>query len=134
MFQQHDTMKFRHNKNYCIEHLRQALIYCSDLIDCYFIVAAPDLIVIGYPVSADVGSLGVLTCSVSNNPSGTSVTYQWKRNGNLLATSETYQISSVNISDAGVYTCEANFSASGNSTLFNPGTSSVNVTLTVTSK
>lgn len=127
-------MIFRHNQNSCSEHLRQASIYCCDLIDCYFIVATPDLIVIGDPVSAEIGSPGVLTCIVSNNPNGTNVIYQWKRDGNLLATSETYQILSVSVSDAGVYTCEANFSASGNSTLINPGISSVNVTLTVTSK
>ena len=89
----------------------------------------------GNPVSADVGSPAFLTCSVSNNPNGTNVTYQWKRDGNLLATSAMYQVSSsVNIFDAGVYTCETKVSASVSSPYINPGTGSVNVTLTVTSK
>ena len=84
---------------------------------------------------ADVDRPGVLTCNVSNNPIGTNVTYQWKRDGNLLATSGTYQVSpSVDVFDAGVYTCEANVSASVSSPHVISGTGSVNVTLTVTSK
>ena len=89
----------------------------------------------GDPVSADVGNPGVLTCNVSNKPSGTTVTYQWKRDGMLVATSGTYEVSSsVNVSDAGVYTCEANVSASVSSPHVINGTGSVNTTLTVTSK
>ena len=100
-----------------------------------FFVAVPDPVVIGNPVSVDVGSPGLLTCSVSNNPSGTTVTYQWKRDGILLATSKTYQVSSsVDVSDAGVYTCEAIVSASESNPHVIPGTGSVNVTLTVISK
>ena len=90
---------------------------------------------IGYPIAADVGSPAVLTCSVSNNPSGTTATYRWKRDGNLLAASETYQVSSsVDVFDAGVFTCEANVSASESSPHVISGTGSVNVTLIVTSK
>ena len=102
--------------------------YCS-------FVTVSDLIVSGEPVFADVGSAGVLTCSVSNNPPGTNITYQWKRAGKLLATSKMYQISSsVGVSDAGVYTCETDVSDSGDSPYVNSGTGSVNVTFTVTSK
>ena len=72
--------------------------------------------VTGEPVSADVGSSGVLTCSVSNNQMRATVNYQWKRAGKLLATSETSKVSlSVSASDAGVYTCVANVSDSGGS-------------------
>ena len=93
------------------------------------------MVVIGEAVSADVGSPGVLTCSVSNNPTGTTVTYQWKRADQLLATSATYQVSSsVGVSDAGVYTCEADVSDYSGSPYVNSGTGSVNVTLTVTNK
>ena len=89
----------------------------------------------GKPVFADVGDPGVLTCSVFNNPSGTSINYEWKRDGKILAASPIYQVSSsVNFFEAGVYTCEAKVSASGGSPYVNPGTGSVNVTLTVTSK
>ena len=98
-------------------------------------VAVPDPVVTGNPDSADVGGPGVLTCSVPNNPNGSNVTYQWKRDGKVLATSGTYQVSSsVDISDAGVYTCEANVSSSVSSPYVINGTGSVNVTLTVTSK
>ena len=91
--------------------------------------------VTGNPYSAEVGRPGFLTCSVSNNPNGTIVTYQWKRDGNLLATSAMYRVSSsVKISDAGVYTCEANVSDSGGNPHVISGTGSVSVTLTVTSK
>ena len=91
--------------------------------------------VTGSPVNVEVDSPGVLACSVSNNPSGTIVTYKWKRDGNLLATSAMYQVSpSVNVFDAGVYTCEANVSASGGSPHVISGTGSVSVTLTVVSK
>ena len=89
----------------------------------------------GTNVSAAVGSPAVLTCSVSGNPTGTTVTYQWKRAGKLLATSATYQVSSsVGVSDAGVYTCEATVSVSGSNPHVISGSSSVDVTLTVISK
>ena len=71
---------------------------------------------------------------MTNNPSGTNVTHQWKRDGTLLATSAMYQISLVNVSDAGVYTCEAISTASGGSPHVIPGTGSVNISLTVTCK
>ena len=101
----------------------------------FFFVAVPDPEVIGNPVSADIGRSGVLACSVSNNPNGTNVTYQWQRNGHLLATSAVYNFSSsVNVFDAGVYTCEANVSASVSSPYVNSGTGLVDVILSVTSK
>ena len=104
-------------------------------ISATLLYIVPDPVVTGSSVSADVGSPGVLACSVSNNPSGTNVTYQWKRDGNLLATSTMYQVSSsVNVFDAGVYTCKADVSASGGSPHAISGTGSVNVTFTVTSK
>ena len=86
-------------------------------------------------VSAAVGSLAILTCSVSDNPTGTTITYQWKRNGMTVATSSTYQVSSsVGVSDAGVYTCEVTVSDSSGSSHVISGSGSVNATLTVTSK
>ena len=89
----------------------------------------------GSDVSAAVSSPAVLTCSVSDNSTGTNVTYKWMRAGTSLATSAMYQISSsVGVSDAGVYTCEVIVSVSGSSPHVISGTGSVNVTLTVTSK
>ena len=86
-------------------------------------------------VSAAVGSTAVLTCSVSDNPTGTTITYQWKRNGVTVATSSTYQVSSsVGVSDAGVYTCEVTVSDSSSSSHVISGGDSVNVTLTIFSK
>ena len=91
--------------------------------------------VTGSSVFAEVGSPGVLTCSVSNNPNGTIVTYQWKKDGILLAISAMYAVSSsLNFSNAGVYTCEVNVSATENSPHVISGMGSVNVTLTVISK
>ena len=102
------------------------------IIRSFFFVVVPDPIVTDNPVSADVGSPAVLTCNVSNNPSG--INYKWKRDGKILVSSETYHISSVNVSHAGVYTCEAKVSPSVSNPYVNPESGSVNVTLTVTSK
>ena len=101
---------------------------------CLHTVPEPNIT--GGDVSVIVGSLAVLTCNVSNNPSGTTITYQWKRelDGNVLATSAIYQVStSVDVSDAGVYICEATISDSAKNPHVISGTSSVNVILTVTS-
>ena len=88
----------------------------------------------GSDVSAAIGSPAVLTCNVSGNPTGTTVTYQWKRADMTVATSAIYEVSSsVGVSDAGVYTCEVTVSDTTNSPHVNFGTSSVVVTLTVTS-
>ena len=95
----------------------------------------PDPNITGSDVSAIVGSPAVLTCNVSNNPSETIVTYQWKRAGILVATSAMYQVSSsVGASDAGVYICEVTVSESANNPHVISKTGSVNVTLTVISK
>ena len=101
-----------------------------------FFVTVPAPKVTGSDVSVIVGSLAVLTCNVSNNPNGTTVTYQWKMDDMLLeTTSAMYQVSSsVNISNAGVYTCEATISDSANNPHVISITGSVNVTLTVISK
>ena len=117
--------------------LKQKVYYCSDFNDFCFVATVPDLKVTGSDVSVIVGSLAVLVCSVSNNPSGTTITYmyQWKRDGMLIATSAIYQVSSsVDVSDAGVYICEVTVSDSANDPYVVSGTGSVSVTLTVTSK
>ena len=87
---------------------------------------------------ADVGDAPTLACSVSATPAGTITTYQWKRPDMTEisgATSATYQVSSsVGVSDAGVYTCEATVSVSGSSPHIISGISSVDIILTVISK
>ena len=89
----------------------------------------------GIDVSAVVGSPANMTCIVSGNLPGIIITYQWKRAGKIVATSAMYQVSSsVGVSDAGVYTCEVTVIDSENSLHVITGTSSVDVTLTVTSK
>ena len=89
----------------------------------------------GSNVSVAVSSPAVLTCSVSGNPNGTIITYQWKRAGQLLTTSAMYQVSSsVGVSDAGVYTCKVTVSDTVKSSHVISGSSSVDFTLTVTSK
>ena len=103
---------------------------------CLF-VAVPDPVVTGSDVSAAVGSPAVLTCNVSGNPAGTTITYQWKRAGSTVpgATSAMYQVSSsVGVSDAGVYTCEATVSDTGNNPHVISGSDLVDVTLYVASK
>ena len=110
-------------------------IYCTDFIGSCFFTTVPNPNVTGSDVSATVGSLAVLTCNVSNNPIGTNVTYQWKREGMLVGTSAMYQVSSsVGVSDAGVYVCEVTVSDSANNPHVIPGTGSVSVVLTVTGK
>ena len=92
----------------------------------------------GSDVSAVIGSPANLTCSVSSNPNGTTVTYQWKRDGMSTisqANSSGYQVSSsVTLFDADVYTCEATVTDSDNSPHVISGTGSVKVTLIVTCK
>ena len=118
----------------------QFQISCTDVLAESFIfglifLTVPDPTVTANGVSAAVNSSADLTCSVSDNPTGTTITYQWKRNGMTVATSATYQVSSsVNVSDAGVYTCEATVSDTSNSSHVIPGSGSEDVTLTVTSK
>ena len=100
-----------------------------------FFVTVPDPNITGSDVSVIVSSLAVLTCSVSSNPIGTTITYQWKRDGMLLATSAMYQVSlSAGVSDAGVYICEVTVSDSANNPHVISGTGTVNVILTVISK
>ena len=99
-------------------------------------ITVPDPKVTGGLVSAKVENSANLTCNVSGDPNGTTITYQWKRAGTPLqgATSATYEVSSVAVSDAGVYTCEVTVRDSGGSTHVVSGTGSADVTLTVTSK
>ena len=80
-------------------------------------------------VFAAVGSPAVLTCSVSDNPNRTIVTYQWKRNGLTVATSAMYLVSSVGVSDAGLYTCEATVSDVANNPHVISRSGSVNMML-----
>ena len=118
------------------ENDKQAwFIYCNGFSIYCFFVTVPSPKVTGSDVSVVVGRLAVLTCSVSSNPSGTTVTYQWKRAGELLATSALYNVSSsVGVFDAGVYICEVTVSDSASNLHVISGTGSVDVTLIVTSK
>ena len=97
-------------------------------------VAVPDPIVTGSDVSAVVGSPAVLRCSMSGNSNETTITYRWTRAGVTVATLTMYQVSSVGVSDAGVYTCDVTVSDTESSPHVISGVASVNVTLTVTSK
>ena len=103
-----------------------------------FFVTVPAPNVTGSDVSVIVGSLAELACiAVFYEPSGTIVTYQWKSDGMLLATSAMYQVSSsVDVSDAGVYICEVTVSDhdSANNPHVISRAGSVNVILTVISK
>ena len=102
-----------------------------------FFITVPDLKVTGSDISVIAGSRAILTCSASNIPNGTTVTYQWKRDGILVyvATSEMYQVSSsVRVSDAGVYICEVTVSDSVNNPHVISGTGSVILRVTVTSE
>ena len=85
--------------------------------------------VTGSDVSVAVGSPAVLTCSVSDNPNGTTITYQWKRNSMTVNNSTTYQVSSsVGVEDAGVYTCEVTVSDSSDSSHVISGSGSAGAT------
>lgn len=93
--------------------------------------------VTGVDVTATVGNAAPLMCIVSDNPVGTTNSYVWKRPDMsvvLGATLETYEISPVNISDAGMYTCEVTVSDQVNNPHVTSGSDSVDMTLTVASK
>ena len=101
------------------------------------LITVPNPKVTGSDISVIAGSRTILTCSVSNIPNGTTVTYQWKRDGTLVyvATSEMYQVSSsVGVSDAGVYICEVIVNDSVNNPHVILGTGSVILHVTVTSE
>ena len=112
----------------------KTFLYCNNFNDCYTFVAVTDPEVTGNNISAAVGNPAVLTCNVSDNPEGTIVDYQWKRAGMNLANSTIHQVLSVSFPDAGVYTCEVTVRALESSPLIISAASSVNITLTVTSK
>jgi hypothetical protein len=63
-----------------------------------------------------------------------SVTYQWKKNGNIIAsaTSSTYSIPSVVAGDAGSYTCEITDACSGSVSVSNAGVLTVLGSLSIT--
>ena len=101
----------------------------------YLFVTVPNPVVTGSDVSAAVGNPAVLTCSGSGNPAETTITYQWKQDGESLDASAMYEVSSsVGVSDAGVYTCVVTVSDTANSPHVISGNSSVDVTLYVASK
>ena len=93
----------------------------------------------GYDSYAEVGTHAILICDVVSTPTGTSITYQWRR-ADISSTSEIISekggllLLSVNVSDAGVYICEVTVSDSANNPYVLSETGSVNLTLTVTSK
>ena len=95
--------------------------------------------VTGFVTYAEVRKHAVLTCNVVGVPTGTSITYQWRR-ADMSSTSEIISkknaiiLPSVDVSDAGVYICEVTVSDSANNPYVIPESASVNVTLTVTSK
>ena len=112
---------------------RKLLLGCGNLNYACFFITVPAPKVTGSDISAIAGSDAILTCSVSNLPNGTTVTYQWKRDGMLVATSAMYQVSSsVGVSDAGVYICEVTVSDSANNPHVIPRTDSVILHVTVT--
>ena len=118
-----------------LERHQESFTNCGSFNYVFPFVTVPVPIITGSDVSVIVGSLAILTCSVSNIPIGTTATYQWRKDGLLLANLAMYQVSSsVNVSDAGVYICEVTVSNSANNSHVISGTGSVNVTLTVTSK
>ena len=128
-------MGIKHGREFFKRISSTKFFYFSGFNDYCFFVTVPAPNITGSDVSVIVGSPAVLACNVSNNPNGTTVTYQWKRAGMLGATSTMYQVSSsVGVSDAGVYTCEVTVNDSANNPHVTSGTGSVNVTLTVTSK
>ena len=93
----------------------------------------------GNNVSAQVNGFAFLTCNVTNNPHGTTITYQWKRVDVLPISAEHLTVGSlylpyVGVSDAGVYICEVNVSDSTHNPYVIPQSGSVTVPLTVTSK
>ena len=93
----------------------------------------------GFESYAEVGGTASLICNVVDTPTGTSITYQWKR-ADISSTSEIISekngliLPSLGVSDAGVYICEVTVSVAANNPYVIPGEGSVKVTLTVTSK
>ena len=101
----------------------------------HLFITVPKPVLTGDPVSAEVGNSADLTCSVSSNVPMTTITYHWKRAGMTVATSAMYQVSSsVDLSDAGLYTCEVTVDDATSSPHVISGNNSVEVILTLTSK
>ena len=91
------------------------------------------------PPGTVVGDGATLVCNVFGAPSGTTITYQWKRadlssTSQIISETNTVQLSSVGVSDAGVYICEVTVSDSTNNAHVIPASDSGSNTLTVTSK
>ena len=93
----------------------------------------------GFDTHAEVGGTASLICNVIDAPSGTSITYQWRK-VDMSSTSEIISekngliLPSMGVSDAGVYICEVTVSDSANNPYVIYGTGSVNITVTVNSK
>ena len=89
-------------------------------------------------MSAEALGNATLICNVSGVLDNTTIMFQWKGTDMLVIQGENlsmYEISSVGVSDAGMYTCEVTFSNAGNSAHTNfSGSGSVYITLSVTSK
>ena len=95
----------------------------------------PNPTVTGSDLSASVGDLANLTCIVSDNPTGTTITYLWTKNGTTLTPSAAYHVlPQVGVAHAGAYTCTVTINTSVSNPHVIPGTSSVDVILNVTSK
>ena len=119
-------------------HLQICRTILRVITTCNFITV-PSPSVVGKSVVVAVGDVAVLTCNVSGNPDGSTVTIQWKRAADMSAipgaNSTIFEISSsANMSNNGVYTCEVTVSNEEKSSLVIPATVSVNITLTVSSK
>ena len=116
--------------------------FCNSLwkSDVSQFVAVPDPVVIAVaPPDTVVGDVAILVCNVFGAPSGTTITYQWKRadmssTSQIISETNMIQLPSVDVSDAGVYTCEVTVSDSTNNPHVIPASGSGSNTLTVTSK
>ena len=94
---------------------------------------------IGYDTYAEVGTPAVLICNVVDTPSGTSITYQWRRadmssKSEIISENNRILFPSVGVSDADVYICEVVVSNDANNPYVIPESGSVNITVTVISK
>ena len=91
-------------------------------------------------MSAKIDGSAFLLCMVSGVPTGTPITYQWRRpdmssTSGVISQNLIYMyIPHVGVSDAGVNICEVTINESANNPYIISQSASVHVTLTVTGK
>ena len=91
------------------------------------------------PPDTVVGDGAILKCFIVGAPSGTTITYQWKRadtssTSDIISETNMIQLPSVGVTDAGVYVCEVTISDSTDNPHVIPASGSGSNTLSVTSK